>query len=309
MSKAPAFQFYPSDFISDPTVQMMSNEEIGVYLKMLCFDWLGSGLVTEHERLFNLLGCNEQQLTVCLEKFEEIDGRYYNKRLRKEREKQENRREQASAAGRASGKKRATKRTKPEHPLNARSNSVERKSNPISLSSSISIIKEVEGKEPQQQLTLDGKPPEPKTNWKLIMEAWNASVPKMPNSAGKLITMADHRKKKIKTRSSELGLSPTIYIQKVIGNATNIGSWANEKGANGKGGSWFSFDWVIDSQKNTLKILEGNFGDGSGGSGALDAIKMPDHPKLTEAIWENLKRDATDKNHLRTLYAQWKSVL
>jgi len=142
MSKAPAFQFYPSDFISDPTVQMMSNAEIGVYLKMLCFDWIGDGIPTDVERLFNLLDCNESELSICLEKFEEIGGRYYNKRLRKEREKQLNRREQASAAGRASGRKRAEKRTTVERPLNDRSIPVERKSNPISSSSSSPSVRE-----------------------------------------------------------------------------------------------------------------------------------------------------------------------
>ena len=38
LEKSPAFQFYASDFLVDENVNLMSNREIGCYIKLLCFD-------------------------------------------------------------------------------------------------------------------------------------------------------------------------------------------------------------------------------------------------------------------------------
>ena len=38
--KNPAFQFYPSDFLADPIVQAMSAAERGVYITLLCVQWI-----------------------------------------------------------------------------------------------------------------------------------------------------------------------------------------------------------------------------------------------------------------------------
>ena len=40
VNKSPAFQFYPKDFISDLNVQMMTMEERGVYITLLCSAWI-----------------------------------------------------------------------------------------------------------------------------------------------------------------------------------------------------------------------------------------------------------------------------
>jgi hypothetical protein len=41
--KAPAFQFYPKDFLTDSRVMAMSNEVRGMYITLLCVDWLNDG--------------------------------------------------------------------------------------------------------------------------------------------------------------------------------------------------------------------------------------------------------------------------
>jgi len=138
--KAPAFQFYPKDFLTDELVISMSNEEVGVYIKMLCADWLNDGLPGDPARLCRMFQCDEHTLNICCESFTERDGRLFNNRLNREREKQLDRREQMSAAGRASAKARRSKAlddpTSVEHTLNIRSTSVEHKGNSSSSSSS-----------------------------------------------------------------------------------------------------------------------------------------------------------------------------
>ena len=88
MNKAPAFQFYPADFISDELVQTMSNEEIGVYIRMICHDWINGGLPDDHHRLLRLFNCDNACLQACLPAFAIKGGRLFNKRLMKERKKQ-----------------------------------------------------------------------------------------------------------------------------------------------------------------------------------------------------------------------------
>ena len=39
MSKSPAFQLYPKDFLVDTA--MMTAEEVGVYMRLICYAWVG----------------------------------------------------------------------------------------------------------------------------------------------------------------------------------------------------------------------------------------------------------------------------
>jgi uncharacterized protein YdaU (DUF1376 family) len=87
-NKAPAFQFYPADFISDELVQIMSNEEVGVYVKMLCSDWINGGLPSNKAVLCRMFNCDQTALDMCLSSFVLKSDRYFNKRLIKERKKQ-----------------------------------------------------------------------------------------------------------------------------------------------------------------------------------------------------------------------------
>lgn len=87
-NKSPAFQFYPADFMSDELVQIMSNEEVGVYIRMLCHDWINGGLPDDSARLLRLFNCDQAVLEICLSTFTEKGGRLFNNRLTKERKKQ-----------------------------------------------------------------------------------------------------------------------------------------------------------------------------------------------------------------------------
>lgn len=89
--KAPAFQFYPKDFLTDGRVAAMSLEECGAYIKLLCICWTESALPTEPKRLAQMIGCTPAAfarvwpaIRPC---FSEGDGVLRHGRLDKERQK------------------------------------------------------------------------------------------------------------------------------------------------------------------------------------------------------------------------------
>lgn len=76
MNKDPAFLFYPSDFLVG--TMLMSNEEVGKYMRLLCIAHSKGGYLTKQD-MFKI--CNEYDLDV-LNKFNVDDeGIYYNERL------------------------------------------------------------------------------------------------------------------------------------------------------------------------------------------------------------------------------------
>lgn len=54
--KAPAFQFYPNDFLSDANVIVMSMQERGCYITLICICWQQGSLPSDVERLALLCG-------------------------------------------------------------------------------------------------------------------------------------------------------------------------------------------------------------------------------------------------------------
>ncbi len=101
--KAPAFQFYPKDFLTDSNVSAMTLAELGSYIKLLCICWTEGSLPMAHDRLANIVGVPVKDFSklwpnvrVC---FHEKDGRYVHPRLEKERTKQESYRRRQSDKG------------------------------------------------------------------------------------------------------------------------------------------------------------------------------------------------------------------
>ena len=125
--KAPAFQFYPKDFLTDDTVLMMTNEQIGAYVVLLCHAWLTpTGLPAALSSLAKLAHCTPSRFQRCIwdgisGKFQQnADGRWFNARLEIERAKQDDFRAAASRAGKRSGEVRHTndRSTPVQRPLN-----------------------------------------------------------------------------------------------------------------------------------------------------------------------------------------------
>ena len=104
--KAPAFQFYPRDFLTDGRVAAMTLEERGAYITLLCLCWTERELPLEEGKLARMLGCSVTAfrriwpaLGAC---FTSTDTGWQHGRLEKERAKQDAYRARQSHAGKAS---------------------------------------------------------------------------------------------------------------------------------------------------------------------------------------------------------------
>jgi uncharacterized protein YdaU (DUF1376 family) len=99
--KAPAFQFYAQDFLTGCTY--LTNEEIGMYIKMLCKQWTDGNI--PKKRLGFLLGLEWVSLSEELKgKFIDFGEYVINDRLEKEREKKNIFREKQSENGKKGGR-------------------------------------------------------------------------------------------------------------------------------------------------------------------------------------------------------------
>ena len=56
MSKSPAFQFYPADFLSDENVVLMSNTEVGCYIKLMCYCWREGSIPSDVNKIAKICG-------------------------------------------------------------------------------------------------------------------------------------------------------------------------------------------------------------------------------------------------------------
>ena len=103
--KSPAFQFYPKDFLTDEAVVLMSNEQIGAYIVLLCRAWLSpEGLPSSLDDLARLVKVTPSRFggiwagISC--KFQQHeDGRWFNHRLEKIRKEQTAHRAERSESG------------------------------------------------------------------------------------------------------------------------------------------------------------------------------------------------------------------
>lgn len=123
MSKPPAFQFYPDDFIGGTVA--LTTVEVGAYVRLLCYQW-GQGKIPDAKEAVDRIA-GAPVTDQVLSKFP--NGR--NKRLELERKKQKDYREKQRLNGLASG--RARRSTKPQRPLNGGSTKPEPRVVDVSL--------------------------------------------------------------------------------------------------------------------------------------------------------------------------------
>lgn len=103
-TKAPAFQFYPRDFLTSSKVMAMSLAQVGAYTKLLCLCWLDGSIPSDPKALAKLVGITPKQMAGMWPEIEPCfrrkpDGRLVSERLDRERKVQaEYRRRQADAA-------------------------------------------------------------------------------------------------------------------------------------------------------------------------------------------------------------------
>jgi uncharacterized protein YdaU (DUF1376 family) len=92
--KAPAFQWYPRDFMSDALVISMTLEQEGAYRRLMDVCWLENGLPSDVEHLWRLAKAPTRERfarhiwPLVGQKFQLKNGRWHHKRLDQERRKQ-----------------------------------------------------------------------------------------------------------------------------------------------------------------------------------------------------------------------------
>ena len=118
MAKAPAFQFYPRDYVSDERVIAMTLEERGAYIQLLCHQWLEQTIPENEKVCAKLCGVSTRvfrrlwpALAPC---FEDIgDGRLQNVKLEAQRKQDDEWREGQATHGRKGAEKRWAGHDKP----------------------------------------------------------------------------------------------------------------------------------------------------------------------------------------------------
>lgn len=109
MAKPPAFQMYAADFLNDTAE--WTNLEVGIYTRLLMYEWINGSLPTDFERLGRLCGLQGEQVEMMWDtigpKFTSNgDGRLHNNRMEKVRDLQHARRDVKSKAGSKGAAKR-----------------------------------------------------------------------------------------------------------------------------------------------------------------------------------------------------------
>jgi len=109
----PSFQFYPADFLADENVVMMSNQEIGCYIKLMCYCWREGSIPSDLTRIARL--CGEDSLAMadlwiaigsCFETATDDPNRLVHPRLVKERSKQIEHKKERANSGRKGAESR-----------------------------------------------------------------------------------------------------------------------------------------------------------------------------------------------------------
>lgn len=167
MNKSPAFQLYPSEFLSDENVVMMTNQEVGCYIKLLCYCWQEKSIPSDIKKIAKL--CKEDDPTMaqlwlslssCFSPAIATADRLINPRLERERKKQEEFKKERSESGKKGAEARYGKAEKSSSSAIAQV-SGEPMANDSSLSPSpfLSPIDKVKDKGSPPCIPPKGKPP------------------------------------------------------------------------------------------------------------------------------------------------------
>ena len=112
MKKIPAFQFYPADWLSSQRVALLTLEEEGAYIRLLCYCWKNGELPNDMEQLAKLIGKGGSVLlaTKVATMFQADGTRLLHDRLNSLRSEREQWLEKSRKGGLASAAKRAKQR-------------------------------------------------------------------------------------------------------------------------------------------------------------------------------------------------------
>ena len=142
MAKAPAFQFYASDFLTD--TQSWEAIEVGIYIRLLSNQWVNGSLPNDLKRLSRIAGCDFEEIkkawVILGYKFSVQNGNeLMNDKLEYVREEQHRFREKQHQNGIKGGRPLKTEtQTKPKNnpTVNPNKTQTETQTKPLHTSSS-----------------------------------------------------------------------------------------------------------------------------------------------------------------------------
>jgi len=111
--KSPAFQFYPADFLADAKVAVMTDEQIGIYIRLMCHCWLEGFIPSDLEKVSRICRRSREdmerlwpEIRECFREDADDPIKLLHPRLEKERCKQQEHKKQKTIAGKAGAAKR-----------------------------------------------------------------------------------------------------------------------------------------------------------------------------------------------------------
>jgi len=106
----PYFPFYPAEFLTDVNVVLMTNEQIGCYIKLLCYQWREGSIPQDEAKIALLLGVDSLALARLKPGLTERFPDGINPRLNNERERAIRQHELLSQCGKRGISKRFPKK-------------------------------------------------------------------------------------------------------------------------------------------------------------------------------------------------------
>jgi uncharacterized protein YdaU (DUF1376 family) len=105
--KSPAFRFYATDYLGSQRVQMLTLEEEGAYIRLLCFCWQHGSIPSKHSEIARLVGkgCSSNLARVVASMFQQHptdSGKLIHDRLELEKNKQDDWKRKCSSGGKKS---------------------------------------------------------------------------------------------------------------------------------------------------------------------------------------------------------------
>lgn len=239
--KPTAFQFYPSDFLMDEKVMVMTNQQVGIYIKMICFCWQGGSLPNDADKIARMCGedvesMNEMwgDIVRCFDVIidpETGESRLVHRRLKKEFKKQQDFRAKMSRAGKLSAEKRWGKKFEDES-----------KSEDESATTDEDHDEKVEKTNSKSDI--------PKCPYAEIIALYHEELPELP--AVNIITA--NRKRVLAARWREDSSRQTLdwwrdYFRRIKGSNFLMGRSTDFRA---------DFDWII-GPRNFEKIMAGRY--------------------------------------------------
>ena len=242
MNKAPAFQFYAQDFLTGVTY--LTNEEIGMYIKLLSKQWTDDKIPLK--RIEFLIGKKWENVSEELQSKFKNDGEFlFNERLEKERKKQK----EKSAKAKKSAERRWKKSSKDtDNTDDSKDNANAMRTHKKRTSDQDAIIEDEDrSMKNEDRKEKGGVGEKEKIDFEKVVEVFNNTCNHLP----KVQKLTKKRKAAIHNRIKEYGKQKVNAVFKEVA-TSNFLNGESDRG-------WKAdFDWVMNPN-NFIKILEGKY--------------------------------------------------